>query len=216
MSHIQYIIGGKGLNGNDLTQLLYKSYEKTPVDHENFKVDPTLSGQRVKVYHNQDTNQVVIAHRGTSDLNDWYTNLRYSLLNDTSSKRFEHSKNIEQQARKKYGPSVNYISIGHSLGAKLAENTSDPNNEVITYNGATTPFDVYKQKTNDNQYNIRTDSDVVSVLKPYIKQSNPIIKLKNPTMLDMVNILGNHSLKPLDELNDDFIGKPIKGKSIRK
>ena len=51
--------GGK-LAVGDLKNLLNASYETTPQDVGDWKVDKSLSGQRVQVYQNDKTGQVVV------------------------------------------------------------------------------------------------------------------------------------------------------------
>jgi hypothetical protein len=108
---------GGSLTAADLEHLLRKSYDSELSNHNDFHVDKDLSDKRVQVYHNPHTKQTVVAHRGTKDLSDWLTNVRYA-LGDESDHRFQHSKNIQQAAEGKYG-TQNLTTIGHSLGAKL-------------------------------------------------------------------------------------------------
>jgi hypothetical protein len=169
-SKITNVNKGKGLKTKDFKALLNKSYDSKISNHDDFIVDKELSGKRVQVYHNPKNNQVVISHRGTNDINDWINNIRVGLFNDKSSNRYKHAEKIQKEAYNKYGLDKNYTTIGHSLGANIAKTVSKPNDEVIAYNGYTTPYDVNKNKT--NQYDIRTNTDIVSyLLKPNDKYS---------------------------------------------
>ena len=206
---INYAIIGSGLHADDLKGLLNKSYEKTPTDYKDFVVDKELSGQRVQVYYNKKTNQVIVAHRGTAGIVDWLTDLRTSLFNDTSNKRFDYSKNQQKKAYEKYSalnPDVKFVTIGHSLGAKLAKHASDGKDEIITLNGLSTPFDALTKthNHNPNQLDIRTSYDIPSILNT---NKNKIILKERKNPLD---ILGNHSINTLDELGNKYVGKGIK------
>ena len=165
--NIHFILSnGAGLHADDLKHLLDKSYESKPSDYGDFIVDKQLSGKRFQVYHNPKTGQVVYSHRGTASLQDWYHDFTHSLLNDTSNARFRYAAEAQKRAYEKYSqmPGVQqHITIGHSLGSKLSQHAATPDSEILTHNGLVTPYDLFK-KSNPNQVDIRTKSDVVSVL----------------------------------------------------
>jgi hypothetical protein len=63
--------------------------------------------------------------------------------------------------------------VGHSQGGLQAELLGKDSNEIITLNKATWPFEYKKQK---NQYDIRTEKDIVSRLNPFQgKSKNDIV-----------------------------------------
>ena len=127
--------GGK-LSAKDLKALIDQSYNKKNEDYGDFKVDSGLSDPEVKVFKNDKTGQVVVAHRGTYSLGDLYLDGQYALgRNISGSRRYKHSADIQSKAEDKYGKE-NITTIGHSLGKKLAE-VGKNSHEVIGVNGAT-------------------------------------------------------------------------------
>jgi hypothetical protein len=155
--------GGK-LSSQDLQALLKKSYEGNLADHNNFKVDKELSGQRVQVYFNPTNSQTVVVHRGTASANDWITNANYALGNKNTT-RFKHAEKVQRKAEAKYGTS-NLTTIGHSLGSRLSEDFGKRGKEIITLDKPVVPYELAK-KVSGKQTDIRTNNDVVSILRPY-------------------------------------------------
>ena len=152
---------GGSLSSQELQHFLKSSYSKTGADYKDFKIDKELSGQRVQVYYNPKSKQAVVAHRGTQGMHDWVTDARYA-VGDTSSKRFQHSKNIQKKAEQKYGAN-NVTSIGHSLGSQLAEKSSSKRTkEIITLNKPVSPQDLILKSVPKKQTDIRTTLDPVS------------------------------------------------------
>ena len=197
------IKGGK-ISIYNLKNMLSKSYDKNNNDNGDYKIDNSLSGQRVKVYHNNNTNQTVVAHRGTNSVQDWGTNV--GLLFGYKSKRFKHAKQIQDKAALKYG-NENLTTVGHSLGAKIAEEVGKNGHEIITLNKPVTPLDLYyNKKIGNNQIDIRTKNDPVSILKRYQKDNNSIIVPSKSN-----NLLTEHKTEILNRLNqDEIIGNGIK------
>ncbi len=201
--HYQYV-GGK-INVKTLHNMIVNGYKKKSHASDNidgYKLDKSLSGDRAQVYHNSDTNHLVINHRGTSGLHDVMTDVRL-MLGDKSNKRFQHGKHVTDEAIKKYD--TDNISIsGHSLGSAIAkESNNGHNKEIISVNGAVTPLDMFtKQKNNETV--VRSQYDPISVLhtlNPYSRTQNTInIKSKS------FNPLSEHSSSVLNRLGDRDIG----------
>ncbi len=191
------LIGGK-IDSDSLKKMLNYSYKFNNKDDTNingYKIDKELSGRRTQVYKNDDKNHVIIAHRGTQDIHDVFTDLKLGLMGSRNNARFNHSKYITDKAHKKYGDDAVYTQIGHSLGAEIAKNSGDGyNDEVVTFNKAeVTPFE--KQK--DNEYHIRTSLDPISALLPYRFYGDN--KNNNITINSKTNdLLQEHSLDSLD------------------
>lgn len=192
---------GGSLSAKDLKNLLNKSYDKKTSDYGDFKVDKSLSGQRVQVYHNPKTGQVVVAHRGTQGIHDIGNDIKYLFGSDLKdTKRYKHSENIQKKAEEKYGKE-NISTIGHSLGAKLSEVGKDTK-EIINLNKATGIQDLGK-KTPKNEYNVRTKLDPVSALLP-LKKADNVTTIESKT----INPLAEHTVDVLDRVNpDQMIGK---------
>ena len=190
--------GGK-LSSQDLQYFLKKSYDKQHSNYKDFLLDKGLSGQRVQVYYNPKTNQAVTIHRGTKGVNDWITDARYA-LGDTSSKRFQHSAKIQGQAEQKYG-AENVTSIGHSLGSQLAEKSSGKKvKEIITLNKPVNANDLIWYSVPQNQTDIRTTNDPVSLLRP-LERGKKAIELSsytfNPFTEHRTDVLNDHYQSPI-------------------
>lgn len=190
---------GAGLSVNETKQFLDNSYSKTLKNIDDYLIDKELSGQRVKVYFNPLNGKAVITHKGTNSIQDVGTDIAMT-VGYKKGKRFTHSKNIQKQAEEKYGKK-NIITLGHSLGAKLAEDFGS--NEVITLNKPTLPADIIKnKKVKKNQTDIKTKLDPVSVLRKFQKGKKAKV-IKSSTL----NPLKEHSVSVLNRLDDnEFIG----------
>jgi len=156
---------GKSIRNKDLEDLINSSYNKQD-DVNGYILDKSISGSRNSVYHNPETGHTVVAHRGTSGAKDWLNNLAYAVggkpLYKTTS-RYKDARKIQSRAEKKYG-NENLSTIGHSQGGLQAEMVGNKGKEIITLNKATRPFENLKHK---NQYDVRTDYDLVSSLNPF-------------------------------------------------
>jgi len=188
--------GGK-ISIGDLKGLLNQSYDsKKPKNYLDFEVDKVLSGERVQVYRNPKTGQVVVAHRGTQGIHDIGNDLKYALGMDLSNtKRFKHAEDVQRKAEAKYGKE-NITTIGHSLGSKIARDVGKDTKEVIQANPAYNIPDS-KKKTKENVHTIRTQYDPVSFLQPK--------KTKNVTTLESTtnNPLKEHGVDSLGRADPD-------------
>ena len=155
-------VSGGELDVDTTQKVLKASYQKKNEDMNGYVVDKELSGQRVKVYHHPTENKTLVVHKGTASIQDWGTNLAMTFGIKTG-KRFKHAKKIQKQAEAKYKDSEK-ITLGHSLGAKIAEDVGK--NEVITLNKPTLPLDIITgKKVKKNQTDVRTERDPVSILR---------------------------------------------------
>lgn len=199
---------GGFLKGSVLKDFLKNSYKNKNDQSNNlhgFKRNEKLSGNRVQVYHNNENNKTIVAHRGTKDLNDVITDVKLALFPRSykNSKRYQHSKNIQEQAEQQYGKD-NITTIGHSLGSKLASDLGKNTKEVITYNKPTFIRDLFK-KPNPNETHIRTKGDVVSLLSPYFDRTKTKTINKNNSI---TNPLDAHNIDKLDD--NEIYGNGLK------
>lgn len=190
-------IGGK-LSVSHLKNLLNASYNKSIDNLDGFNQDKQLSTKTTKVYHNPTTGQVVVAHKGTQGLTDWLNNGVYAYGGEKAYKltpRYREAKKVQEEAEKKYGAN-NISTIGHSQGGLQAELLGGKSKEIITLNKATRPLSNHK---NDNQYDIRTTGDLVSMNNPFQKKNNKEVVIKSQTS----NPLKEHSIDVLDQLDEN-------------
>lgn len=193
-------VSGGELDVDTTQKVLKASYQKKNEDMNGYVVDKELSGQRVKVYHHPTENKTLVVHKGTASIQDWGTNLAMTFGIKTG-KRFKHAKKIQKQAEAKYKDSEQ-ITLGHSLGAKIAEDVGKKENEVITLNKPTLPLDVITgKKVKKNQTDVKTERDPVSILRGLQKgKKAKVVKSKT------FNPLTEHGVDVLNRLNVSQIG----------
>ena len=191
--------GGK-LKSSDLKDLLNASYNNDIENVNDFHKDKSLSSKTSKVFVNNKTGQVVVAHRGTSGFTDWFNNAVYGIAGTTGYKltpRYKEAEKVQRKAHKKYGHE-NVTTIGHSQGGLQAELLGGKGKEIITVNKATRPFESTKQK---NQYDIASSKDIVSSLNPFSgNKFEKVIEAKTS------NPLTEHSSDILERLGDETVG----------
>lgn len=194
------MLKGGSLSPDQIQGFLKKSYEKNPSSFNDFQIDKSLSGERVQVYYNPALRQAVVVHRGSAGAKDWLVN-DAGLMVGYRGNRFSHAQDIQNKAEKKYG-AKNVTTLGHSLGAKVAEEVGQNSKEIITLNKPT----VDTKKVSNKQYDIRTTNDLVSGL-------SGIASSKNKTTISsgFRNPLTEHSTDVLSRLSKKKIGKGMKG-----
>ena len=197
---------GGALSAKELKGLLGASYDPKIDKVGDFILDSKLSTKTSKVYHNPNSGQTVVAHKGTEGILDWGNNAVYALGGKTAYKltpRYKEAEKVQKQAEKKYGRQ-NVSTIGHSQGGLQAELLGGKSKEIITLNKATRPFE---SNTNKNQTDVRSGRDVVSALNPFEKKSSKNIEIQG----DTYNPLAEHSGDVLDRLDENqMIGEGIR------
>ena len=202
--HYHLYCNGGELKAKDIKDLLKKSYDKKLSDQGDFKIDKSLSGQRAKVYHNDNTGQTVIAHKGTHGFHDLLTDGAY-YTTGYKSNRFKHAEKIQKQTEDKYGNN-NVSTIGHSLGASLSKTYGNNSKEIIAYNRPI-GFSEIKHNKNSKLTDIRTSNDPFSQLSHISNKNGKEIVIPSRTN----NLFEEHKTHNLGYLNpDQMIGGEIK------
>eukprot|EP01038_Epipyxis_sp_PR26KG_P020178 gene20178-28555_t len=132
--HIKYVnLGGK-LKVSQIKHFLKSSYGKKEdlTVHDGYQVDRDLSGSRFQAYYHPEKEHLVTVHRGTANMADWLTDLRYAFATIGTTK---------------YSNAKQTTTLGHSLAHALADHANDENenNEMITVNGAVNIPDSFKK-----------------------------------------------------------------------
>ena len=109
---------------------------------QGLKLDTSLSGQRAKVYVD-DQGLATVAYRGTNNKKDVITDGLIMAGLGRYTNRVKHSKKVMKEAQNKYGD--NTRAVGHSLGGYLAEN-SGAKGRVTTYNKLATGRNTHNKK----------------------------------------------------------------------
>lgn len=198
--------GGGKLAVSTFKNLLKASYHpQSSVDGFNF--DHSLSSDTSKVFIHPQTNQAIVAHRGTEGISDWLNNAAYAYGGTQLYKmtpRYKEAERVQKAAEDKYG-AHNVTTIGHSQGGLQAELLGDRSKEIITFNKATRPLE---NKKNDNQYDIRSSRDVVSALNPFQKKSSRDLTINSPTGSSAI---AEHNLDTLNRLDPTLeVGRGIR------
>lgn len=202
---IEYQVTGGRVNAKTLQSMISNGYEKKPQSKDKidgYVLDKELSGTRAQVYHNPETDHLVINHRGTKGMQDVFTDIGL-MFNHKSNKRFQHGKAVTDAALKKYD-TENVTLSGHSLAGVIAKEANKKHGkETITVNGAVTPYDMLSKQDN-NTLVVRSKLDPISYLhswSPFANKAQTIdIEAKS------YNPFTEHSADVLDRLGNTDIG----------
>lgn len=197
------------MSSEDVSKLLKETYRKGKGANEDvgdYKIDKELSTGRAKVYHNEKTGKVVVAHRGSTNLQDWKENLNYALGIERKGKAYKKSKKVQDAAEKKYG-TANLETIGHSKGALHAERLGQKG-LVQTLNKPVNIRDTGRV-VGKNQIDYKSSRDPVSILRGLQNKGEKARVIKAKTW----NPLTEHGLDVLDR-NHKYRSKQHKQKQM--
>jgi hypothetical protein len=139
-----------------------------------YLLDPSLSDNRVKVYHDPSTKHTVVGHRGSAAKGDWFENLLYA-GGIKAGANFKHSREVQKKAQAKYG-TENLTTIGHSKGALHAQEFGQAG-DIVTLNKPVNIKDALRYKAPKYQTDYRGEGDVVSLLRP-LQRGKKAVTLK--------------------------------------
>jgi hypothetical protein len=91
------------------------------------------------LYFDRESNVFILANRGTENLPDWINNVQQApgFKSRQYSMAIEAAIALKQAVREKYGPSIEVVFNGHSLGGGLASAQAIvTNSPAITFNAA--------------------------------------------------------------------------------
>jgi hypothetical protein len=187
------------MSSKDLSTLLKETYRKGKGANEDvggYKIDKELSTGRAKVYYNPTSGKTVVAHRGSTNLQDWKENLNYAVGIERKGKAYKKSKKVQDAAEKKYG-TTNLETIGHSKGALHAERLGQKG-LVQTLNKPVNIRDTRKA-VGKNQIDYKSKRDPVSILRHFqAGEKARLIKAKT------YNPLKEHAVDVLDRIKKPF------------
>lgn len=179
----------------NIKKLLDAGYERNNV--EGYEKDKKLSTRNVSVFNDKNSDKTYVVHRGTSNAADWFTDFQ-AMLGYEGGRRFKQSQKIQDKAEKVYiGRKI--VTIGHSLGGRLAEKSAHKNDEVYTFNKFSTPQAIISSYNhpvdNHHQVDIRTQNDLASLPSTLFEdRKDHFVTLKSST----VNPIAAHSTNQLD------------------
>lgn len=159
-----------------------------------FEKDAILSGSRTTVYKDKHSPLCVIVHRGTSSVTDVGTDVLAAIGLFRWSRRLHDASIVHKYARRKYGRR-NIVTLGHSLGALIAEKLGNQGKYVITYNKPVTLTAMF-ETLQKQQTDIRAKHDILSTLSSFqLARPNHRIVIPSP----LFQPLKAHSVAPLEE-----------------
>ena len=177
--------------------LLFSTIEELTAKIEDlddgFVFSKNGSDKEIQLYVNEKEKRIIINFIGTYTLLDWSNNYSYVIGKYKDTKRFKRAMEAFLKITDDY-PNYKVILVGHSQSAVITNllNRDFPNRiyEVINLNGAN-----LGENERDNEYNIRSKMDLVSLLH---KPTSRDIIIDNKTN----NILTEHKpdiLKRLEQ-----------------
>lgn len=149
---------------------------------QGYTLDKQLSGRRAKVFVDPNGKASVV-YRGTQNAGDVLSDIALSVGLGKYTNRVKHSKKVYKQTQQKYGHH-DVDTYGHSLGGYLAENVGNKSGQVTTFNKAS-----IGSKPGKNQIDIRTNTDLISMMTPKHKG---LVEMKGSS-----NPLKSHSVDSL-------------------
>ena len=188
------------ISANEVKDLIESGYSRTGDAEKLGKkygltLDKSLSNANHKIFIDKERNPTVV-YRGSKNENDAMTDGLLAIGLEKYSTRFRESKDLLNDIRKKYNNKP-VTSLGHSLGGSLAEYVGA--DKVVTVNKGVGISGIGKQ-LKANQTDIRTDSDLVSILSKTQNGGKQItIKTKE------INPLKEHSHANLSKLNNRIL-----------
>jgi len=190
-----------------LQEVLKDTYKKNKdIDAPaGYTLDRSLSTNQAKVFKSDNSNDVIIAHRGSATKNDWLDNYSYARYgNVKNTDTYKAAKRVQNQAIRKYGAD-NITSVGHSRAGLYVQELNDrpqtKTKSAITFNKAAGISDLFRNNP-ENQTDIRTNKDIVSILSPFQKHKKDTITIEH----DGFNPISAHSTNDLSKLGDDLVG----------
>lgn len=187
------------------------SYQQTPPHTVNgWNLDEQLSSPTALVYHDQTNKEAVVIHRGTKGVDDWLNNLAYLSGFYEVTSRYRTGQSVQKATEQKYG-SKNVTTLSHSQGSVIARKVGSSSKQIININPAW--LGELQQK---NEYNVRSDGDVISSLYEPYKQASDVLfpKFSDKHNINIeankpLNILKEHKSDVLERLGDKQIGKGL-------
>lgn len=183
----------------DLKGLLEETYKKGKGANENYgdyQIDKELSTGRAKVYYNPTSGKTVVAHRGSTNLQDWKENFNYAVGIKRKGKAYKKSQNVQNAAEAKYG-TQNLETIGHSKGALHAQELGQ-NGLVQTLNK---PVNIghLRKVIPETQIDFKSTRDPVSALRNF-QRGKKAVNIKSKTF----NPLTEHGVGVLGRIKKKF------------
>jgi hypothetical protein len=178
----------------DLHDVLKNSYADKNIQMKSLKkhgynYDSMLSNHNQQVYHNPNSNDLIVNVSGTHNLKDWGTDAYLALGKLKDTNRYKEADSIFKQAKHKYNPNGTKVT-GHSLGGSIASYIAGNNDKVITLNSGYT----IGQKTKKNRTEYQIAGDAVSLLGSNQKHTKILPSTHKNASFVPFDILNSHKI----------------------
>jgi hypothetical protein len=189
------------MDNNNLKEIIKSSYLKNDEAEKignnlNYKLDRDLSNREHKVFLDKE-NKPIVAFTGTRKFGDVISDGLLAVGLQGLDPRFRESRKLVNNIRKKYNQPI--TTVGHSLGGSLAEYAGG--NKVITVDKGVGIGGIGK-KIKNNQTDIRSSNDLVSLLS-LTQKSNHRITI--PKTAQIIDPLKSHNFRNLSRLKRNTI-----------
>lgn len=158
----------------------------TPVDiPTGYVLDSELSGKYQKVFFNRDSNDVIIANRGTVPTK-WQDLAADAVLamGITEQPRFRDSLRHARRTQDKYGPTATYTLTAHSLGGSISQYISAKTGMPAVTFSAHVPYShgrkraisnwLFRRARNSTNYSVLADP--VSLFQTVFGETDYIVR----------------------------------------
>jgi hypothetical protein len=189
---------------NRLAQAVYKGRNDVN-GYDLLEAIPTIS-----VYKKIADNTVVIAVRGSADLQDWQTNAQLPINNLVNTTRYQTDKEFVMNALQKYGKGNDVYITGHSLGGMVAEQLKRDFEQIksgITFNPAFESKDLLnrEESTVKRRYTAEDPLGIVgrNIKGAEVEDNRNYLEKKKDDLLNYLN-----------PFQSSFIGRKLKGHKL--
>jgi dienelactone hydrolase len=189
---------------NLLSQAVYKGRNDIP-GYQLLEAIPTIG-----IYKQIASNTIVIAVRGSADLQDWKTNAQLPFNNLVNTSRYKTDKEFVMNAIQKYGDGNDVYITGHSLGGQVAEQLKRDFEQIksgVTFNPAFESKDLLnlEESTVKRRY---TAEDPLGILGRNIKGAE--VEDKRNLLEKKKDDLMNY----LNPFQPSFLSRKLKGHKL--
>jgi len=186
-------------NHKKFAQLGYESLDKPGVFEQKlrgtgYSLDPSLSNEETKVFHNPHTKEVTVAYRGTalnkpSRWKDVRSDLAILTGTERHDKRFKEANRHFKGVTDKYGD-YNISTTGHSLGGQIAKHVNDSHKgkvkKNVVFSRGTGLFEPFRKKQ-ENTVDVSNQHDLIS-LGARLQGGNQVVETKHKGLLESHNL----------------------------
>jgi hypothetical protein len=172
--------------------VLENSYKNVPDPNafvkQGYFMDKDLSTRDTQVYVRPSRKKLLVSTAGTRAIEGFDILTDFGSVVGYKSNRYSNAKNILEKARKKHNIKRAHL-VGHSLGYMVSNAISEPQDEVIGYNGAW-GYPTFRIPKSKRGFHIKDENDLLSMF------SNGDVVMKSKDLPRLGN-KGGHRLNQL-------------------